>query len=458
MLSENNTEIVSESEILPFEKDIDLKLRQIDKNNDNSSNITLISYEDVADDKAKLKGSLEKSEVFTNINDKGMVRSIYQSRNTELMSGYKDEVQDSYVKDNAYINSTFGKDIFEIENETEKLGEIPFNMESMSSNNTNLIDLVDDLTDDNGTIIEYFSSIEYEKYDNNVYEEYLYGKMGTKFLDDFNSTNISISTEEYDENANSLRNLESDYPYFGQVIINNIKDIVNKDYLGINFCKYVETKIFPHNGTTLTYNIMIFGSQKKVFSEETTITNNHIITRNKNFMTTNLIISLQKSKIDYMYYEIIEKNIFQASDRAINLIYSKNSELESYEYIYYDFLEKFVKAADVRTDNIRECESIIMPHYTDVEDLSFKIINYLKDDIQNIFGNLSYSYIGKINEITRSFKYFYNKVHEKLEALEQEHSSIMIYNVIYNEFQSISSKSLKTFELLKKKCKKLIKK
>ena len=92
-----------------------------------------------------------------------------------------------------------------------------------------------------------------------------------------------------------------------------------------------------------------------------------------------------------------------------------------------------------------------MPHYTDVEDLSFKIINYLKDDIQNIFGNLSYSYIGKINEITRSFKYFYNKVHEKLEALEQEHSSIMIYNVIYNEFQSISSKSLKTFELLKKK-------
>ena len=239
MLSENNTEIVSESEILPFEKDIDLKLRQIDKNNDNSSNITLISYEDVADDKAKLKGSLEKSEVFTNVNDKGMVRSIYQSRNTELMSGYKDEVQDSYVKDNAYINSTFGKDIFEIENETEKLGEIPFNMESMSSNNTNLIDLVDDLTDDNGTIIEYFSSIEYEKYDNNVYEEYLYGKMGTKFLDDFNSTNISISTEEYEENTNSLRNLESDYPYFGQVIINNIKDIVNKVSLGINFRKYV---------------------------------------------------------------------------------------------------------------------------------------------------------------------------------------------------------------------------
>jgi len=196
---------------------------------------------------------------------------------------------------------------------------------------------------------------------------------------------------------------------------------------------------------------MIFGSQKKVFSEETTITNNHIIARNKNFMTTNLLNSLQNSKIDYMYYDIIEKNKFQVSDRVTNFIYFKNLQLESLEYIYYDFFEKFIKAADVRTDKIKECESLMNAHYSYIEKSSEKIINYLYNNILNVLTNLTDSYNDKINEISQSFIYFYNKVHEKLEALEHEHSSIMIYNLIYNEFQSISSKSLKTIEILKKK-------
>ena len=451
MLSENNTEIVSESEILPFEKDIDLKLRQIDKNNDNSSNITLISYEDVADDKAKLKGSLDKSEAFTNINDKGMVKSIYQSRNTELMSGYKDEVQDNYIEDNAYINTTFGKDIFEIENETEKLDEIPFNMESMSSNNTNLIDLIDDLTDDNGTIIEYFSSIEYEKFYNNVFEEYIYGEMGTKFLDDFNSTNISISTDEYDENSNTLRNLESDYPYFGQNIVENIKDIVKKDYLGIIFRKYIETKVFPHNGTTLTTSIMVLGSQKQTFSQEITITNNHIITRNKNTMTNELISSLKNNNFQNIFYDIYNSELLDIGWKFEKMIPLKNYYFEEIEYIFQGYFDKFLKAEYTRINNVKRCRDFSIGYSSDVLHLSADKVNYLKDNIFGTFNHLQKLYENKIWDICHAFNSFYNKVHEKLENLGKEYSSIIIYNQIYNEFQSISSKSIKKIGLITKK-------
>ena len=98
ILSENSTEIL-EREILPSERDIDVQLRQLDKNGDNSSNITFLSYQDVYSEKAKLTGSLDNKEVFTNINDEGMVDSIYESQNLQLESGHKDEFQDRFIKD-----------------------------------------------------------------------------------------------------------------------------------------------------------------------------------------------------------------------------------------------------------------------------------------------------------------------------------------------------------------------
>ena len=442
MLSENNTEIVSESEILPFEKDIDFKLRQIGKNYDNSSNITLISYEDVADDKAKLKGSLDKGEVFTNINDKGIVSSIYQSRNTKLMSGYKDEVQDNYVKDNAYINTTFDEGMFEIENETKKQEELSFKIENMSSNNTNLIDLIDDLTDDNGTIIEYFSSIKYEKYDNSVFEKYILEEMGTQFLDEYNSSNVSISTEEYDENTNSLRNLYSVYPYYGQDIIKNIQDIYKKDFLGAVFHKYVETTQYPHNGSTITEIVLIIGSEKNIFSRETTFTNSHIITRNKNIMTNELILSLRKSNSASLF-NVIKDEFYSYENKDQEFIGKQIGKFNNFEYLFDDLLSRFYSASEFNNEQLGEIHDIIFGYIEDKNFFFEEKYDKFNFNIYHLLDENKQSYNDIEWDLYDQFHYLESDIQNILFEYKIESNDIPIFNLIYNDLEHIVPKLLK---------------
>ena len=93
ILSENSTDDDIEIQKLPNEKEIDIQLRQLDKNKDNSNNITLVSYEDLYSEKAKLTGSLDNKNVYTNINDEGVVSSIYESQNTKFLSNIKNEAR-----------------------------------------------------------------------------------------------------------------------------------------------------------------------------------------------------------------------------------------------------------------------------------------------------------------------------------------------------------------------------
>ena len=275
ILSENSTDDDIEIQILFLEKEIDIQLRQLDKNNDNSNNITLVSYEDLYSEKAKLTGSLDNKNVYTNINDEGVVSSIYESQNTELLSNVKNEAQDRYIKDNAYANTTFDEEIFKIENETEMQGNISIKIKSMNSNNTNLVNLMDDLSDDNGTLIEYFSSIEYEKMNDSILENYLLEEMGTKYLDGLNSSNLSIIVEDYEDKTNSLRELFP-FPifYYGQMITVNIKDVYVKELLGLTIKKYIKTSNYPHNGKTFIENYLVIGDIQYCFSRSQINTNN----------------------------------------------------------------------------------------------------------------------------------------------------------------------------------------
>jgi len=452
MLSENNTEIVSESEILPFEKEIDLKLRQIDKNSDNSSNITLISYEDVADEKAKLKGSLDKGEVFTNINDKGIVSSIYQSRNTELISGYKDEVQDNYVKDNAYIDTAFDEGMFEIEDETKKQEELSFKMESMSSNNTNLIDLVDDLADDNGTIIEYFSSIKYEKYDDSVFEKYILEEMGTQFSDEFNSSNVSISTEEYDENTNSLRNLKdlkSEYPYFGEDIIKNIQDIYKKDMLGATFYKYIDTTQYPHNGTTINEIVIIIGSEKKIFSRETTISNSNITTRNKNMMTNKLVKSLDKAKFNDIAYNIKSK-FYAYENEHLQFVNNKGYKFGGLGNKFDNLLSRFWSASNFNFGNIKKVQNLIKKQFDYIYHTCNQIFENLHSTIYDFYFFNRQPYDEAIDNLYTKFSDLINYNKDLSYRFNIELMDISIFNLIYKDLQPILPILLKEAYQIKK--------
>ena len=94
--------------------------------------------------------------------------------------------------------------------------------------------------------------------------------------DNFNGSNISIEiTDEFYEDSNRLRLLtSSNYPYYGQNIINNVKDVYEKSFAGITMKTYTETIIYPNNGINEANTISIFGSIKKTINSKKTFTNN----------------------------------------------------------------------------------------------------------------------------------------------------------------------------------------
>ena len=443
ILSENSTEEL-ETEIIPFEKDIDIQLRQLDNNGDNTNNITLLSYEDVNNEKAKLTGSLDKKEVFTNINERGIVSNIYELENTQLVSGVKDEAQDKYIKEKAYNNTLFNEDTFKVENETEIQDEQTMGLNNMDNNNSNIINLLDDFTDENGTFIEYFSSTEYELFNDSVYENYVLENMGADYL--INGSNISISiTDEHEESTDSLRNLEyeDDYPYYGQEITKNIRDIYSKDIVGLTMKTYVETTYYPHNGKTISETFYVIGSQKSSISKQNTISNSHILARNKNHMTNELLVSLQKIKsdLDFQYFEGILDNIYYPFrdnyDTKINQVYDSICGLP---YMFDFIMEPFYKARKEIDGNLYLKQYIVSDYLIEknrfLDGMSF---NFLYDQIKEKLFNYIYVDIQeKIRNISLAFSDdfihpFHRDIIENIYMIEEE--NIPIINEIYEDMK-----------------------
>jgi len=432
ILDENSTtENLFETEILPSEKDIDIQLRQIEKNNDNSNNITLVSYEDVYNEKAKLIGSLDNKEVYTKINDKGMISSIYESQITEMVSNVKNEAQDKYIKDTAYANTTFDEEIFKIENETEIQDSLTIKLNSMNSNNTNLINLMDDFSDDNGTLIEYFSSIEYELFNDSVYENYLLEEMGTEYLDSLNISNLSMIIEDYDDNTNSLRELlsYSDYPYYGQDITRNIKDVYNKEILGMTIKKYVETSVYPHNGITTIDNVFVIGSQKRSISKKSIHSNNHILIKNKNSMTNQLVIYLSNINLKYEQFKDNIRELYDKYKRNINdLGMEFNSLNKSFDWFKSKFEGSRNELSEVLKDNFNSIEVTISSLDNTFDELYEQIA-------KNLYDANDYFY-DKIRILYLSWKDFAEKAREKILSPEIRYDDLLIIYEICDDLES----------------------
>jgi len=429
---ENSTnENILESEILPNEKEIDIQLRQIDKNNDNSNNITLISYEDVYNEKAKLTGSLDNKEVYTNINEKGMVSSIYESQSTELVSNVKDDAQDKYIKDNTYANTTFDEEIFEIDNETELQDNISIKITSMNTNNTNLVNLMDDLSDDNGTLIEYLSSIEYEEFNDSIYENYLLEEMGTDYLDSLNESNSSMTIEDFDDNTNSLRELLtlSNYPYYGQDITSSLKDLYKKEILGMTIRKYVVTTIYPQNGRTLLENVFVVGSKKMSISRKYTYSNNHILIKNSNTLTNQFVVYLYNINLKS---EQFKKNITESYDQFTKNIKDLGKEFNSLNTSIDWFKSKLELSSDVLSetlkDNFNFMEDTISSLNNTFEELYGEIIN-------NIYEIKEY-YLDKINTLSLSWKSYTEKAKEKILSSDIGYDDLIIIYEICDDIES----------------------
>ena len=216
------------------------------------------------------------------------------------------------------------------------------------SNNSHSINLLDNFTDEDGAFIEYFSNTEYELYNETVYEEYVLNDNETNYLQGSNNSNfsnISVSFEDiYDEDINRLRELESaDYTYYGQDLVKNVKDVYSKELLGLTAKSYIETTVYAHNGRTVTETFYVVGSQKQCINKQTTITNNHILTRNKNHMTNDLVRAITNlgSSINLDFDNIISQLKYFKWYYS-ELINRQDSEIYNAESVFDSIMDPFI--------------------------------------------------------------------------------------------------------------------
>ena len=352
-------EIYTEEDIIPIEDNIGIQLREVKTNEDNSSNLTLLSLGSINSGSAKLTGSLDNSTVLTNIDANGNVNEVNLAQKSEFVSGVKDEELDEYIYGNTYDEDTaFEKEHFTAENETEMIDESSdLKIQGLENDNTNSVKLADDNFDD-GTIIEYFDSTNFEEFNDTVYDNFNLESMGNDYLNDSNES-YQI-TDEYYENNTSLRRLaNSDYPYYGQKIMSTVKEVYSKSFAGITMRTYVETIVYPHNGQTLVNTKSIFGSVQKTLNSQTSYTNSHIITKNKNTMAYDLINFLLNKRSEAENYKSnSERRLINSYLPLISIL--KLSKPYEYETLFDDFYNGILDYTNTQINLLHENYQDIM--------------------------------------------------------------------------------------------------
>ena len=421
-LDEEGNETFIETEYIPTEKDIDIQLREIKYNEDNTSNITLLSCEEVASEEGKLTGSLDNKTVLTKVNEDGIVSSISQSQKTELVSGIPDPNIDDYIYNNTYSeDSLFEKDDFLTENETEyhtKKNEMQ--LKGLNIENSNSVNLLDKFFDDNGTLIEHFINVEYEAMNNTVYQNYLLEKMGDNFTSSINGSNMTFTMINISEIENGLRRLvSSDYPYYGQKIINNVKDVHEKSVLGITSRTYMETTIYPHNGITKLENINILGSKKNSLTCQYVYSNNHIIIKNKNILANEFCKFIDTERQKLIEYD---NNILTEIKSSYEQYFKDNPKNYSYDNLFDNFIVEVANKAD----------EIYNKFLNNIENF-YEYSKSSENEIQNsslvnqffgILDNIKYNNSAKINTSFESVIHFINNFEELIRRIYNNYDTM----------------------------------
>ena len=383
--SSRTNETFMENEVIPFEDKLDYELREITDNGNNTFNITLFYIGDVESPYAKITGSLDNKTVLTLMDDDGKVLAIYQNQNSQLTTGVRDPDLDDYIYNKTYNeNSYFKKETFLHENETTNINEQnPIRLKRMNIKNHNFIVFADEFFDEHGKFIEYFDNTIYEEYNETVSTNYALKEMGNDFLGKIKGSNMTISiVDEIKEDCdNKLRYLDTNnYPYYGEKIVNNVKDIDEKHFLGLTMKTYLETSIYPDTGISLIETINIFGNFKVTIHSEKTYSNKHIIIKNKNTMSNELI-----NFLDGIIKQINNKTI-QIEEEYSN-IHDFLSKDKPYANTYDTLLDDYANKFEVNSDKISK-QSYKYDTYINKANLAasnsrLKLLYPIKDECHN---------------------------------------------------------------------------
>ena len=423
---ENEKDKIIEQTLIPNEADIDVNLRQLDKAEDNSSQITLLSLQNFQTDKGKLLGSLNNKTVHTNITSDGLVNSIQQVDNAVLTNETRDKIADEYIYKEVYDeNSLFQKDDYEFEDiEDTEPPNNTLGLTGMDLDSINSIELLSDLMDENGTLIEYFSSIEYIEFNESAYEDHLLTQMGGEFLEHLNATNytvMDIQVEEREiiktanESSNTLRNLGDnwDSSYYGQKKISNVKSIFDKSFLGLSMKKYTETINYPHNGKIYVETVFSLGALKYTIDKQEQYSNNHILIKNTNCLGNDLIELISDKLSDKALFDQFLNSLNSFSNKIYPIFIPQN---------YSDIFEGFIEFTKNRS-NIYETFNFLYN----------SIIKYHQDmnkTLEDLKGNKIESLSNVRNSIKGEYTNYIDSMVNKAELFKQK--SVVLLEKIYN--------------------------
>ena len=443
ILQENSTdesenERIIDQTLIPNEADIDVNLRQLDKAEDNSSQITLLSLQNFQSDKGKLLGSLNNKTVHTNITNDGLVNSIQQVDNVELVNETKDTTRDDYIYNDVYNeDSLFKKEDFELE-EIDDTENSTIGLTGMDLDSVNSINLLSSFMDDNSTLYEYFSNIEYMEFNETVYEDYLLTEMGGGILENLNATNYTVMDIEVEEReeiktANesftTLRHLESSY--YGQKKLSNIKYIYDKSLLGFSIQTYLEINSYPNNGQTKVKTIFNMGSLQYILDKLTSYSNNHILIKNTNCLGNDLI--------ELIFAKISNKTL---SDKFLNSLKSFSNDIYSIfvPQKYSNVFEGFVEFSKNRS-NIYETFNFVYNNIMEYHQNLLKITEEIKDNkielLSNLINSIKEQFINNINLMVNKAELFKNQSLEHCGEIMKYLSSPRVTTSMVNGFINV---------------------
>ena len=366
--------------------------------NETFSNITDFDQESLESVQAKLEGSMIRIIKNSFIDEKGMLVFIEESENVTIIQPTNESFSQLTKEEEKLKSEIYNENNFVERNDDEDfIGKnITFNLSKIKTENYNNISLYKNIIDEEfaANIFKYFDKLSYKQYNKTDDNENKF-RILKDFKEDFLNENKAIDSSEIEVEHSKLpskivkkRNLQSSGSYYGMKNIENEKILFKYNLIGLILEGIVVSKIDVSNGKCTSYLKLTFGFISLKFKFKTMQTNQHIISKNSNQMTYNLMGLLYYSNEDLIKRNQIYSDFIINLEKNVSKLYEK----------YYDYSGLFRDSLDNLYNEVKNFSGIIF-------DELIELIERVYDNYTNILNkveNNEYQIISEIREITKN--------------------------------------------------------
>ena len=427
--------------------------------NETFSNITDFEFEKLESAQASLEGSVLRRIKNSFIDEKGMLINIIESENITIIQPGQENLN-SLTEEEEKLKST----IFNNNNEIPRIDEedftgkdIPFDISNIKCVNFNNVSLYDNITDEElaRNIFIYFDNFSYEKYDILGNDELKF-RVLKEFKEDFIKTNKDFDPSQIEvehsklPSKNNKRYLQNSGSYYGMKNYVNEKIIFKYNLIGLILEGIVVNEINVATGISDSYIRITLGSINMNIKFNSMKTNLHIIIKNSQQMTFNMLALLYNSNEDLIqrnkiYSDIIlnlEKNVTKLLEESYDYSGLFKESLENLYNQVKNFSGEFFNELIELIENVYNNYTIILNR---TENEEFDIMN----EIRNITKN---EYINYINKMFDSILTFKNKTLLLLKNIKNEVDKIQTFQIdILYDIIDIIDNSILIFKDFNKK-------